>query len=224
MRRKLHSLRLKDGESAQEYIRVLTEIFDALSVAGETVSEDDRMVYLLASLPESYSVLVTALEANETVPKLEVVTECILHQERKSEASAGTESAMTAHKSYRRSPIRCYHCGETGHIKRHCKVFEAEKEGQRRLTDSKFQKASLTRTQESSDSEGSGLISCHTLSTSNSEKQFTWILDSGATCHMMCQDSRAFTTSFHKLEEPIEVVLGDGRIPMAVGRGEVVLD
>ena len=33
------------------------------------------MVYLLAGLPESYSVLVTALEANEGVPKLEVVTE-----------------------------------------------------------------------------------------------------------------------------------------------------
>ena len=80
---KLHSLRLKDGESAQEHIRVLTEFFDALSVAGETVSEDDRVVYLLASLLESYSVLVTALEANETVPKLEVVTECILHQEQK---------------------------------------------------------------------------------------------------------------------------------------------
>ena len=40
----------------------------------------------------------------------------------------------------------------------------------------------------------------------------------------MCQDSRAFTTSFHKLEEPIEVVLGDGRALMAVGRGNVVLD
>ena len=59
----------------------LTELFDVLSVAGETVSEDDRMVCLLANLPESYSVLVTALEVNETVSKLEVVTERILHQE-----------------------------------------------------------------------------------------------------------------------------------------------
>ena len=62
------------------------------SVAGETIKEEDRVVYLLASLPESYNVLVTALEANEDVPKLEVVTERILHQERKfnnrSEASS----------------------------------------------------------------------------------------------------------------------------------------
>ena len=61
----------------------MIELFDALFVAGETVKEEDRVVYLLASLPESYNVLVTALEVNEDVPKLEVVTERILHQERK---------------------------------------------------------------------------------------------------------------------------------------------
>ena len=116
LRRKLHSLRLKDGDSAQEHIKVMTELFDALSVAGETVSEEDRVVYLLASLPESYCVLVTALEANEDVPKLEVVTERILHQERKSkersEASPGTESAMTSRKTFRRKLIRCHHYGQ----------------------------------------------------------------------------------------------------------------
>ncbi len=83
LRRKLQSLLLKDGGSAQGHIKAMTEIFDSLSVAGETISEEDRVVYLLASLPQSYNVLVTALEANEDVPKLAVVTECILHQERK---------------------------------------------------------------------------------------------------------------------------------------------
>ena len=62
----------------------MTELFDSLAVAGEDVSEKDRLVYLLESLPEFYNILVTALEANEDVPKLEVVTERILHQERKS--------------------------------------------------------------------------------------------------------------------------------------------
>ena len=51
-------MRLNDGDSVQEHIKIMTELFDALSVAGETVSEEDRVVYLLASLPESYSVLV----------------------------------------------------------------------------------------------------------------------------------------------------------------------
>ena len=55
------------------------------------------MVYLLASLPETYNVLVTALEANEDVPKLEMVTERNLQD--KMEASSSHESAMTSRRS-----------------------------------------------------------------------------------------------------------------------------
>ena len=116
------ALRLNDGDSVREHITIMTELFDALSVAGETVSEEDRVVYLLASLPEFYSVLVTALEANVDVPKLEVVTERILHQERKlkdrSGASLGTESAMTSWKTFRPRSIKCHYCGRLGHIKK----------------------------------------------------------------------------------------------------------
>ena len=84
LRRKLHSMKLKEGNSAQAHVKEMTELLDFLSVAGKAVSEEDRVVYLLASLPESYNVLVTALEANEEVPKLEMVTKRILHQERKA--------------------------------------------------------------------------------------------------------------------------------------------
>ena len=40
----------------------MTEIFDGLSVIGDPISDEDRVVHLLASLPESYNVLVTALK------------------------------------------------------------------------------------------------------------------------------------------------------------------
>ena len=43
------------------------------------VADEDRVVHLLASLPESFNMLVTALEE---VPKMEVVTERLLHKER----------------------------------------------------------------------------------------------------------------------------------------------
>ena len=202
----------------------MTELFDALSVAGETVSEEDRVVYLLASLPESYSVLVTALEANEGVPKLEVVTERILHQERKSkersESGSSTESAMTSRKSFRRKP-RCHHCGELGHIKKYCREFRAEKEAQKERR-AKPHKAAPSMTQENSDNDSCGLIATHALSVRSSNDHCAWIIDSGATCHM-CQDSKSFT-NLHQLDNPIDVTLGDGRALLAVGRGEVVLD
>ena len=63
---KLYLLRLK-GESVQKHIKALTEMFES-SVIGDHVCEEDRVVYLLASLPELLSMLVTAFEANATVP------------------------------------------------------------------------------------------------------------------------------------------------------------
>ena len=74
---------LKDGESVQNHVKVMTEIFDGLSVIGDPVEEEDRVVHLLASLPEFFDMLVTALEANIDVPKMDVVTERLLHEERK---------------------------------------------------------------------------------------------------------------------------------------------
>jgi len=48
-------LLLKDGDSVQEHIKVMTEIFNGLSVIGDPIAEEDRVVYLLASLPETYN-------------------------------------------------------------------------------------------------------------------------------------------------------------------------
>ena len=84
LRRKLYSLCLKEGAPVQEHIKKMTEIFDELSVIDDPITEEDRVVHLLASLPDSFSMLVTALEANsESVPKMEVVTERLLHEEQK---------------------------------------------------------------------------------------------------------------------------------------------
>ena len=41
LRRKLYSLRLKDGDSVHAYIKAMTEVFDALSVISDPVSEED---------------------------------------------------------------------------------------------------------------------------------------------------------------------------------------
>ena len=46
------------------------------------------MVYLLASLPESFNTLITALEASEEVPKMEAVTERLNVNRRRVQAGA----------------------------------------------------------------------------------------------------------------------------------------
>jgi len=42
--------------SINTHIKVMIELFDSLSVAGETVSEENRVLYLLANLPEPYNI------------------------------------------------------------------------------------------------------------------------------------------------------------------------
>ena len=53
LQRKLHSTKMKDGESVQEHIKTMTKLFNKLSVIEDTVKEEDKVIFLLASLPES---------------------------------------------------------------------------------------------------------------------------------------------------------------------------
>ena len=83
---------LAEGGSVQDHIKSMTEVCDELSVTSEPVKEEDRIVYLLASLPECYNVLVTAVEDNAEVPTLEVVTERLLHEETKMKSRSNQPS------------------------------------------------------------------------------------------------------------------------------------
>ena len=50
LRRKLMSLKPKENESIQCYMKEMVETFEALSVIGEAVEEEERVVHILACL------------------------------------------------------------------------------------------------------------------------------------------------------------------------------
>ena len=50
----------------------------------------------------------------------------------------------------------------------------------------------------------------------------SWIVDSGATCHM-CNE-RGLFIQLCNLKEPVDVTLGDGHCLVAEGRGDVKLN
>ena len=222
LRRKLISLRLKEGESVQKHIKVMTELFEGLSVIGDPVKEEDRVVHLLASLLESFNMLVTALEANTDVPSMDVVTEHLLHEERKRDregSGSSHEKAMTSR--FKRKSVECFHCGKPGHLKHNCRLLSADKQKFRpnRHGKQKANKASIVN-ECSSDSGSDALMVSHTvLSASTTTK---WIIDSGASCHMCC-DSGLFD-KFEVLTHQIDVSVGDGRSLKATGRGIISLN
>ena len=60
----------------------MLETFNELSIVGDAITDEDRVVYLLASLPKSFNMLVIALESNPTLPEMEIVIERLMHEER----------------------------------------------------------------------------------------------------------------------------------------------
>ena len=86
-------------EPVQGHIKAMRELFNELAIVGDVIQDEDHVIYLLASLPDSFSTLVTALEANEEVSKTEIITERILHEERrkkkKNNLDLSAEKAMT---------------------------------------------------------------------------------------------------------------------------------
>ena len=78
------------------------------------------------------------------------------------------------------------------------------------------------RDRSSSDGDCVGLMVNHVLSANSTGPLNEWIVDSGATCHMCCDDK--LYDELHSLKQPLEVMLGDGYALEATGRGTVVLE
>ena len=78
------------------------------------------------------------------------------------------------------------------------------------------------RSESNSDSSIVGLVTRLVLSGGTSHQSTdTWIVDSGATCHI-CNNKQSFI-QYQTLKKPQEVSVGDGYTLEAIGRGVVAL-
>ena len=182
-------MKLKAGDSLQLHLKSFTELFEELAVIGDAIEEEDRVINLLASLPDSYSILVTALEALDKVPSWEAVTEWLLHEEEKSSKpsdevrSRPIENSSLVVKQKVRKPPKCYKCGRTGHIKKNCYVRIEKSVNEGRDSRPNKGQANIAAKVTSSDEEftlfASALSTVGLCGSSDS-----WVIDSGATRHM----------------------------------------
>ena len=145
--------------------------------------------------------------------------ERLVHEERKQteRCQAGSETGLFSKNRKRQGNARgqgytqnkgkdqgpkgpvCYNCKSVGHIKRNCPMLK--KGGER------AQKA-----------EGDiSIVAAESALMSSSVRNTRWIIDSGATSHMCCDDK--LFKELQPLQDSVKVSIGDGYELVAVGIG-----
>lgn len=139
-KKRLLNLKINDGEDAQNFFSRFEKHISALRDAGEEVSAEERLSYLLLILPEKYSHIIDVLdampEAQRTVDYVKGKMMFDHCREEKSQEVVEDSTALRTQVVNRferadRGPgrggasgnnHRCHRCGMVGHYRRDCRV------------------------------------------------------------------------------------------------------
>ena len=66
LRKKLYNLRMKDGDSVTEHLNAFNTVVSQLLSIDIKISDEDKCISLLCSLPDSRESLVIAIGSNAT--------------------------------------------------------------------------------------------------------------------------------------------------------------
>lgn len=121
----------------------------------------------------------------------------------------------------------CNYCKKPGHFWKECRKLKFDNERKKRfgqMNQQRQQQAThqrpqnIQRTQQPNQTtsrSGAFNANAHEFS----EGKFTWIVDSGASCHMT--PHRDYLTCYEEFEEPRPITLGDGKRVEAIGHGKM---
>ena len=125
---------MSEDTSMKTHLKQMKNIPDKLAAIRALVYEKNQIVTLLGSLPDSYSTMVTALQARGECLTFEIVQNALLNEERKRgiqraldktavsnnvKHSASCDTALSADREYHK--LECYNCHSTQHLIRDCR-------------------------------------------------------------------------------------------------------
>eukprot|EP00253_Pinus_taeda_P002925 PITA_02925 len=151
LQKKLYNLRMKDGDSVTEHLNAFNAVVSQLSTVDIKISDEDKCISLLCSLPNSWDSLVIAIGSNATALQFDEIVSSLLTKElrrknidnqngdalsvrgrsqntNKNKSLSGRSKSRGRSKSLGK-PIKvaCWKCGKEGHFRRECKSKAPDK-------------------------------------------------------------------------------------------------
>ena len=233
LRQQYYSLRFQNGGNMLAHINQLRSLHDQLKEMGSEINDQELAMTLLASLPEEFKPLLTALDAvGEASLSFEKVKGMLLNDaDRTIDAIKfkKTENALSAKRSFhgRESSSKTniskpskvfngnfHYCHEKGHFARDC-----PRKTSRNSSSTKNFSRNLHSAHFSDGNSLDNVPSEEALHTSdwNEATAYDWIIDSGATQHMTFD--KASLSNYAAFKKPAAISLGDNGIIQAYGKG-----
>ena len=119
----LFQLSVERKETMDAYLRAVREKMSELSTIGLKLEDDIKLAIILNGLPEKYRYLVVSMENQQKID-FDELTARLMEEEKKLDPGAG-KIALMAKKGL---TLKCYGCGETGHVKANCPKQGIEKQ------------------------------------------------------------------------------------------------
>jgi hypothetical protein len=152
LRNNLYNLRMRDGDSVENHLNTFNTVVSQLVSVEIKISDEDKCISLLCSLPDSWDSLVVAIGSNTTSLNFDEVVSSLLSedmrrkniegwstnalfarghsQERnRSKFSSGRSKSKGISKYLRKFVKVCWICGKEGHYKKQCRSKVEKKKG-----------------------------------------------------------------------------------------------
>jgi hypothetical protein len=231
LRKKLYNLRMRDGDSMVENLITFNTMVSQLIFDEIKISDEDKCICLLCSLPDSWDSLVVSIGSNTTSLKFdELVSSLLLEEMRqknmewqstntlfarvhsqernRSKFWSGRSKSKGRYKSLRNFVKVCWRCGKEGNYKKKCRSKVEKKKGS---------EESPSIEENTSKEEGGDVYLGSSRTHADHEE---WLVDSGASFHMT--PHREWFCEYERYDGD-NVFLGNDLTTRIIGWGKVKL-
>lgn len=198
LRKRLLTMKCDDGMDLERHFLDFDKIVRELKSMGATIEPLDAICNLLLTLPESFNVVVTAIETMDPANlTMEFVKSRLLDEANKKKCNLDSCSVNEVAAMNAGYVLRCYFCKQTGHKKSDCPKWKSKRSKKR-------SQANVTTTSESPEIVFlAGVDDATAFHCSENLAAMRWVIDSGATEHMV--NSVNYFSSMDELVPPLVI-------------------